>query len=301
MKNLEHFKSNTQSQFGEDGIIKELLRRLREIVFLNSWCVEFGAWDGIKLSNTCRLIREEGFSAVLIEGDLDRARLIKSNFPQDNVHAICKFVTLDAPNNLDSLLKQTPCPSDLDFLSIDIDGLEYYILESLQDYHPKILCIEFNPTIPNEVLYIQPKDFKIKRGSSARAIVELCINKGYTLAAVTHTNLLFVHNSFANKILGTQSGKLSEMRDDSEFKTFIFSGMDGEILSNQPEFRLGWHFRELSIPISDFNIVPNYLREFPSDYNFFQRCFYKIYVLTNLDQKSRMTKILSYLRNRLVP
>jgi hypothetical protein len=172
-------------------------------------------------------------------------------------------------------------------------------LESLQKYEPKIICVEFNPTIPNEIIYIQPRNFKIKRGSSARAIVELCENKNYTLAAVTYTNLLFVHNSYATHVLGTQSNQLNDLRDDSEFKTFIFSGIDGEVLSNKQEFKLGWHLRELSIPISDLNILPKYLRNFPDDYNCIQKFLYKLYIFLNLDSKSRIYKIISYVRNHL--
>ncbi len=299
MENLSHFKFNSYSQFGEDGIIGEILKRILKFSPVNSWCVEFGAWDGIKFSNTCKLIREQNYSAVLIESKLDRARQIKANFPQENVYAICEFVTLDAPNNLDSILKSTPCPKDLDLISIDIDGCEYHILESLQKYEPKIICVEFNPTIPNEIIYIQPRNFKIKRGSSARAIVELCENKNYTLAAVTYTNLLFVHNSYAAHVLGTQSNQLNDLRDDSEFKTFIFSGIDGEVLSNKQEFKLGWHLRELSIPISDLNILPKYLRNFPDDYNYIQKFLYKLYIFLNLDSKSRIYKIISYVRNHL--
>jgi hypothetical protein len=64
---LAQYASDTYSQFGEDGIIAECLSRISAVAPLNKWCVEFGAWDGVHLSNTCRLIREEGYSAVLVE------------------------------------------------------------------------------------------------------------------------------------------------------------------------------------------------------------------------------------------
>ncbi len=294
MNNLSKFAFNAYSQFGEDGIIKEILKRISAVAALNFWAVEFGAWDGVKLSNTCRLIREENYSAVLIESDPVKANKIKENFPQGNVHAICKFVTTNGPNSLDSILSSTPCPNDLDLISIDIDGSDYHILESLHNYAPKIICIEYNPTIPNEVVYINPKDFKIKRGSSAKAIVDLCSHKGYTLVALTYTNLLFVKNSFSNIVLGSESCSLEDLRDDSEFKTFIFSGQDGEVLSNKSEIRLGWHLRELSIPISRMNILPKYLRLFPDDYNCLQKFCYRFYVFFKLNKKKKIQKIKKY-------
>ena len=43
MLNLHDFKKNIYSQFGEDGILTELIRRLPQEV-LNQTAVEFGAW-----------------------------------------------------------------------------------------------------------------------------------------------------------------------------------------------------------------------------------------------------------------
>jgi hypothetical protein len=61
---LLDFKSDTYSQTGEDGIIKKIL----EIIPQNDkWCVDFGAWDGLYLSNTRNLIETKGYSAILIE------------------------------------------------------------------------------------------------------------------------------------------------------------------------------------------------------------------------------------------
>ena len=62
------YAKNIYSQNGEDGIIEELLKRLD---IKNGWVCEFGAWDGINLSNTFRLV-ENGFNAVFIEGDQNK-------------------------------------------------------------------------------------------------------------------------------------------------------------------------------------------------------------------------------------
>ena len=79
---MEKYKANTYSQFGEDGIIKEILFRLRNSgIELNNWACEFGAWDGLYLSNTARLILEEEFNAVLIEGDPKKLRNSMLIFP----------------------------------------------------------------------------------------------------------------------------------------------------------------------------------------------------------------------------
>jgi hypothetical protein len=56
MELLNSFAEDIHSQYGEDGILREALKRLSSKGNSDKWCVEFGAWDGVKLSNTCNLI-----------------------------------------------------------------------------------------------------------------------------------------------------------------------------------------------------------------------------------------------------
>ena len=49
-------------------------------VKLDKWCVEFGAWDGVYCSNTCHLIRDKEYKAVLIEGDKSKFSELKKIF-----------------------------------------------------------------------------------------------------------------------------------------------------------------------------------------------------------------------------
>ena len=67
---IRGFASNVTSQFGEDGMIAKIFDL---IGVKNRWWVEFGAWDGKYLSNTWDLINNKGWSAVLAEGDRERA------------------------------------------------------------------------------------------------------------------------------------------------------------------------------------------------------------------------------------
>jgi hypothetical protein len=85
MKSLEEFRSNTYSQAGEDGLISEILSRISTSYDIDHWCCEFGAWDGLYLSNTARLIREDKYNAILIEGDKKKLKDLQFNFPQDNI------------------------------------------------------------------------------------------------------------------------------------------------------------------------------------------------------------------------
>ena len=67
-KSLNACSNKIYSQFGEDGIINEILNRIGENN-IDKWCVEFGARDGISDSNTYNLIKNNNYKAVLIEGD----------------------------------------------------------------------------------------------------------------------------------------------------------------------------------------------------------------------------------------
>jgi hypothetical protein len=67
---LSDFGFNEYSQFGEDGMIDEALKR---IGVRSSRCVEFGAGDGLSCSNTANLWHN-GWKAVLVEASSELAQ-----------------------------------------------------------------------------------------------------------------------------------------------------------------------------------------------------------------------------------
>lgn len=273
---LSKYQRNYYSQFGEDGVIGEILSRISGHMQLDYWCVEFGAWDGVYLSNTCHLIRDRGYSAVLIEGDRKKVAQLDRNFPGNNIHKICRFVHFDGDSTLDNILSETPLPKEFDFLSIDVDGVDYYIFEGLDKYQPKIICIEFNPSIPNNVVYIQPKDFSIKQGSSAAAINSLAVTKGYTLVASTKCNLILVRNDLASFV--TKSFPLLEsINTQGNDPQYLFIGYDGTILSNKNNISMEWH--GINASIKDIQFFPSFLRIFGGDYGRIRRLAFYLFLL----------------------
>ena len=172
--------TTSYSQWGEHEIIHALLNSLPN---LNRWCVDVGAGDGVHLSNTRSLI-EDGYAAVLIEGDPAKYEALRA-FASPTVHTLHAVVTPDTEQSLDSILNKTQAPPDPDLLSIDIDGNDYHVWASLTNYQPKVVVIEFNPTMGEDLYFIQPRDADVGFGSSLKALVELGRTKGYTLHAVT--------------------------------------------------------------------------------------------------------------------
>jgi hypothetical protein len=282
---LNRFRKNIHSQFGEDGIVEEILHRIGRNSALDRWCVEFGAWDGFHHSNTCNLIKNKDYQAVLIEGDVKKYRELCANFPSPGVVKVCRFVTFDGDSTLDCILQTTPIPNDFDFLSIDIDGCDYFIFKSLLLYQPKLICIEFNPTVPNDVEFIQPRDFSIKQGSSAKSVTQLAATKGYALVAATPCNLFFVRNEFRENVIGSNGNTLDLLRDDTQFKAYIFTGFDGTIFTDKASIRMPWH--RIEIPRAALQQLPGFLRRFPPDYNLFQKTGFLILLFLKFPKQFR--------------
>ena len=287
MRPINDFKSNDYSQFGEDGIIKEFFFRLTNSgVELNKWACELGAWDGLYLSNSANLVREAHFSAVLIEGNPKRIKDLHRNFPSDNVVKICSFVTPDGETSLDKLLLRTPIPKDFDFLSIDVDGMDYYILESIMCYRPKLICIEINPTIPNVLHFVQPKDSSIKQGASAKAISELAALKDYEIFAATYCNV-FLGAKELLQLIDEPIMNLDELVPHGANVQYLFSGYDGTILSNKNTIDLAWHG---SFPIEGIQILPKFFRKYSGDYSRFQWYFFKAFLFLKTVRVGKILK-----------
>ena len=270
-ENLNNFSKKIYSQFGEDGILLEILNLLKN-KNLDKWCVEFGAKDGISYSNTYNLIKHYNYNAVLIEGDKKYFKKLSKNLPQKNIIKINKFVNFSGPNNLDEILGSTVIPENFDILSIDIDGCDFYIFESLIKYKPKIVCIEFNHLIPNSIEFVQKKDFKIKQGSSAKSLIKLAGKKNYKLVGSSFSNLFFIDKNYFN-LVTEKEVLLEDLIDDHEIKNFIFSSYDGTLHTTKP-VKLGWH--KIELKNEKIQILPKFLRHFPDDYNFFQKIIFLI-------------------------
>jgi hypothetical protein len=271
---LLDYKKNVFSQSGEDGIIDKILDILP---FSDHWCVEFGAWDGVRLSNTRHLILSKGFSAVLIEGDRRRFLELKNNYIQteDRVIPIQSFVGFGDHDNLDEILEQTPIPQDFDLLSIDIDGNDYHVWKRVEHYQPKIVVVEFNPTIPTEVRFVQPADPSVNQGSSLLSFVELGKEKGYELICVLPLNAFFVRKEYFS-LFQMESNEPQSLRTDLSAITYLFTGYDGRLFLRGAS-DLPWHGIRLNE--SSLQPLPLFFRRYSGNYTRFHKITFAAYLL----------------------
>jgi len=264
-RRLSDFARNVTSQYGENGIIEKVLEVINKG---NQWCVEFGSWDGKTASNTYDLIKSKGFSAVLIEADKKRFNdLLKTFEGNYKVIPINAFVGFSETDNLDSILKKTPIPEDFDLLSIDIDGNDYHVWDAVKQYRPKVVVIEFNPSIPTGVEFIQPKDMSLSYGSSLLSITNLAQSKGYELVAVTKVNAIFVLSEYF-KLYKITDNSPQALREDESMITHIFCGYDGTVFIRGYGL-LPWQL----IPIEERKVqqLPKWARKRAGDKNFIRR------------------------------
>lgn len=193
MMDILSHKKKVKSQNGEDGILEFIFDKLG---VQQGRAMEFGAGDGIRLSNTYNLI-QKGWRALLVEGGRGKFKKLKNNmarFPR----VLCRrsFVSLEPGETLEDMLSLTSFPFDFDLISIDVDGNDYWLWKSLVNYKPKVVVIEYNPnwggkkTIKYDVSHRW--DGTRYYGATAEALEELGEAKGYDLICVIGGNLIFV-------------------------------------------------------------------------------------------------------------
>lgn len=275
------FAENVHSQKGEDGIIAKILETLGVD---KGWCVELGAWDGEHPSNTYNLIRNRGFSAVLIEGSARRFRDLQERFRDDaGVFPVNAFVGFTANDGLDSILARTAIPQDFDVLSVDIDGNDYHAWKAVSRYRPKLVVIEFNPTIPSVVEFVQPADMSVNQGSSILSLSVLAKEKGYELIAATDYNCFFIAKEYYS-LFGIADNSVQALRPNEELVTYIFNGFDGTVFV-RGYGEIEWH----GIPYNESKMqhLPGFFRRFPDSYG------------SVMKQLAKHYRSLRKLRNRL--
>lgn len=144
------------SQANQDKWVCEFFKYKKDGFF-----IEIGAYDGIQTSNTYSLEKYLNWNGICIEPELSVfSKLSKNRISKNYNVAItsydgyCKFKNDKIDifgysikcNKLNTLLENTNCPKEIDYISIDIEGEEYNVLQcfDFNVWDIKLITIEHN-------------------------------------------------------------------------------------------------------------------------------------------------------------
>jgi hypothetical protein len=193
---LNRYEFKVFSQAGEDGIISEIFNRIGTT---NKFFVEFGVGNGLENNSAYLLVK--GWQGYWIEGSERFCKSIRQSF--EDLIANQKLTlknTFITAENIEDLLREGNVPTELDLLSIDIDGNDYWVWQAITNYRPRVVILEYNAIYPPEsswVMQYNPSHqwkYDSYMGSSLKALEKLGHQKGYKLVGCSFSgvNAFFV-------------------------------------------------------------------------------------------------------------
>lgn len=185
-------ESRVFSQNGEDGILRFLLHRLG--VVTGSF-VEIGAER--HEANCLLLALHQGWAGVFVDGDPQvAANLTELLRHTADVRVVNEMVD---PATIDAAMERWGVPAEIDVLSIDVDGADYYVWEALRRVRARIVVVEYNAALDPDRALVQPPsapawDGTVNFGCSVGALRRLADRKDYALVYLesSGTNAFFV-------------------------------------------------------------------------------------------------------------
>ena len=201
------------SQFDEDGY---LLYIFSIIGTTTKTSIEIGTGNGTEC-NSSNLIIYHGWKGMLIDGNeknVKQGQLFFANNPNVVINEPRFVHSLVTKDNVNGLISSNGFIGDVDLLSIDIDGNDYYILEAISCISPRVIICEINNAIPLDLPLTIPykEDFfntwdkEYPENSfismSLCAANKLMKSKGYRLVAANRMgfNVIFMRNDTGNDI-----------------------------------------------------------------------------------------------------
>ena len=177
------------SQNGEDGI---LLYIFGLIGMGRRRCVEICASDGIEC-NTANLIVNHGWSGLLFDGDeelIERGRAFYSRLRDTHdcpPTLVCSWITRE---NINTLIKENGIEGPVDLLSLDLDGVDYWIWDAIEVIKPRVVIAEFQCVWGSDRAVTVPysesfktrfiDNFAVYSGASLPAFVKLARARAWT-------------------------------------------------------------------------------------------------------------------------
>jgi hypothetical protein len=182
---LRRAEARVYSQNGEDGILAWLFER---IGVTTRTVVEFGIGDGTEC-NAANLLLTFGWNGALLDADAAKAERARAFYAgRAAVQVVHRALE---PDNVDDVLSKL-VPGEVDLLSLDIDGNDYWVWQALSAVRARVVAVEYNasfgPARSVTVPYRRGFDrygehaSGFYHGASLAALAKLGTEKGYLLA-----------------------------------------------------------------------------------------------------------------------
>jgi hypothetical protein len=198
------------SQWGEDGIIQRLTR---VVDIAHRTFIEFGVED-FSESNCRFLMSKDYWRGFVIDGSSANIKKIRKAAFHWRHGLAARHATITR-ENINALLAESGFDHDLGLLSIDLDGNDWFVLEAIEAWRPRILVCEYNALFGPGRKITVPYDPGFQRtrahpsnlywGASIAALAELAGRKGYLLVGgnAAGNNAFFVRRDLMNDRLET--------------------------------------------------------------------------------------------------
>lgn len=222
-RRLEKFGFSAGSQNEEDGILVEIFNRVGhgERRFF-----EFGVGSGMQNCTIYFLLG--GWRGGWVEVNAAKHDFIRRHFA---FHIASGSLTVTdrpvTPDNVDAIAEMLGVATDLDLMSIDIDGNDFFVFQEMK-LKPRVLVVEYNGLFPPPHRIVQAYDPNYSysaesyTGCSLQSLTDLATRKGYRLVG---TNLSGLNAFF--------------VREDI-YSERLFPASDVGSLYNPPRHQLAW-------------------------------------------------------------
>lgn len=207
IQSLQDVEFKVFSQWGEDGIIDWLIERAAIPPDLHTF-IEFGV-ETYREANTRFLLENRNWRGLIMDGnEASLASLTREElFWRYNLKSRASFITRE---NINDLIRDSGFSGDVGLLSVDVDGVDYWIWEAINVISPIICICEYNAvfgdlhpvTVPYDANFVSSQSHYsfLYAGASIGALKCLAQRKGYKFLGTTTAanDAFFVRKDYAH-------------------------------------------------------------------------------------------------------
>lgn len=253
------------SQWGEDGIIQYLTKHLD---IARHTFIEFGVED-FSESNCRFLMMKDQWHGFVIDGSSANIAQLRASYYcwQHRLDSKAAFITRE---NIAQLLDESGFEKDLGLLSVDLDGIDYHVLEALHDWRPAILIVEYNDvfgwrrpvSVPYDPVFVRARKHHSNQywGANLPAFQHLAGQRGYALVGTNSvgSNAFFVRRELLSDAVRevdlascVREASFRDSRDEAGRLTFLAGPERARVISSMPVIDVS---TGETLKVSDLNV-----------------------------------------------